>query len=92
MAEAKPMEVIDAVDIVDVVVMVDKPEELELAIRLSAPVAKLTAIIQIDAESGNTLRKEKTAEESMGINAASEGFQPIPESTVSPTNIQNSGR
>jgi hypothetical protein len=53
---AKAMGVVDVVDTVESV-------ELETATKVSAPIAKLTVIMQMHAESGNALRREETTEE-----------------------------
>jgi hypothetical protein len=53
---AEAMGVEDAVDTVDTVEAV----EPETATKVSAAIAKLTAILQMHAESGNALRREET--------------------------------
>jgi hypothetical protein len=70
----------DTVDAVDVVEAV----EAETAMRVSAPIAKLTAILQMHAESGNALRREETTTSAF---ASSAGSQATSNSTASPTNI-----
>jgi len=70
----------DAVDAVDAVEAV----EAESATRVSAPIAKLTAILQMHAESGNALRREETT---MSTFACSAGSQATWKSTASPTNV-----
>ena len=63
MAEAETeavgmVDVVDAVDVEDSVDIVDTVEavEPETAMKVSAPIAKLTAILQMDAGSGNMPR------------------------------------
>jgi hypothetical protein len=52
-------EAVDAEDTVDAV------EVVEITMRVSALIAKLTAILQMHAESGNVLKREETAEETV---------------------------
>jgi len=58
MAEAEAVGALDVVEAVDMVDGVDTEEavEPETATKVSAPIAKLTAILQMHAESGNVLR------------------------------------
>ena len=80
------VEAVDAVDAVDTVDMVDA----EIAMKVSAPIAKLTARIQMHAESGNVLRREETT---MSAFASSVGSHTMAKSIASPTNIlRNSGK
>jgi hypothetical protein len=74
------VEVVEAVDAVDAV-------EAEIVTRVSAPIAKLTAILQTHAESGNALRREETAEETTSAFATSAGSQVTSKSIASPTNV-----
>jgi len=74
---AEAMGAVDAVDAVEAV-------EAEIATRVSAPIAKLTAILQMHAESGNALRREQTM---MSAFASSAGFQATSKSIASPTNV-----
>ena len=91
-AEAEAVGMVDAEDMVDVedtvdtVDMVDKEEavELETAMKVSAPIAKLTAILQMHAESGNVLRREQTP---MSAFVSSAGSQDTSKSIASPTNV-----
>jgi len=66
---------VDAVEAVEVV---------EAATRVSAPIAKLTAILQMHAESENALRREETT---MSAFASSAGFQATSKLIVSPINV-----
>jgi len=75
---------VDGVDAVDVV---DEAVEPDTAKRVSAPIAKLTAILQMHAGSGNALRREETMEEKMSASASSTGNQAISKSIVSPINV-----
>ena len=70
----------DAVDTVDTVEAV----EPETATKVSAPIAKLTAILQMHAESGNALRREETT---MSAFVSSAGFQDTSKSIASPTSV-----
>jgi hypothetical protein len=76
----------DAVDTVDTVDMVDTVEAVEpvTARKVSAPIAKLTAIRQMHAESGNALRREETT---MSAFVSSVGSQAMSKSIASPTNV-----
>jgi hypothetical protein len=86
------MVVAEAVGVVDVVLVADaedavdamKAVEPETATKVSAPIAKLTAILQIHAESGNALRGEETT---MSAFVSSEGSQDTSKSIASPTNV-----
>ena len=68
---------VDSVDAVDAV-------EAEIATSASAPIAKLTAILQMHAESGNVLRREETT---ISAFASSAGSQATSKSIASPTNV-----
>jgi hypothetical protein len=70
----------DPVDTVDTVEAV----EPETATKVSAPSAKLTAILQMHAESGNALRREETT---MSAFVSSAGFQDTSKSIASPTSV-----
>jgi len=76
--------VVDTVDAVDTVEAVE-PETVMI---VSAPIAKLTAILQMHAESGNVLRREETT---MSAFVSSAGSQATSKSIVSPTNVYRSG-
>jgi bisphosphoglycerate-independent phosphoglycerate mutase (AlkP superfamily) len=78
-----------AVGVVDAVGAVEAVEavEAEIVTRVSAPIAKLTAILQMHAESGNALRREETAEETTSAFATSAGSQVTSKSIASPTNV-----
>ena len=75
--EAEAVGAVDAVDAVEAV-------EAEIATRVSAPIAKLTAILQMHAESGNALRREETT---MSAFASSAGSQATSKSIASPRNV-----
>jgi len=82
----------EAVGVVDMVVAedtVDTVEAVELvtATKVSAPIAKLTAILQMHTGSGKALRREETMEEMTSRFASSAGCQAMSKSIVSPTNI-----
>jgi len=83
------MEVVDAVDAEDAEDTVDLVEavELETATKVSAPIAKLTAILQMHAGSRNVLRRDETMEEMMSAFASSAGSQDMSKSIASPTNV-----
>jgi len=68
---------VDAVDTVEAV-------ELESATQVSAPIAILTAILQMHAGSGNALRREETMMSAFASNA---GSQDTSKSIASPTNL-----
>ena len=74
--------VVDTEDAVDAMKMVD-PDK---AMKVSAPIAKLTAIRQMHAESANTHRREETTE-MISAFASSVGSQATPNSIASPTNV-----
>ena len=76
----------DAVDAVDTVETV----EPETAMKVSVPIAKLTAILQMHAGSTNTLRREETTER-MSEFASSAGSQATSKSIASPTRVSRSG-
>jgi hypothetical protein len=81
-----------AVGVVEVVVTADADNavdtmeavEPETPTKVNAPIAKLTAILQMHAESGNALRKEETM---MSAFVSSAGSQDTSKSIASPTNV-----
>ena len=75
-----------AVGVVEAKVMdaVDEAVEPETATKVSAPIAKLTAILRMHADSEKALRREETT---MSVFAASAGFQATSKSIASPTNV-----
>jgi len=91
------VDVVDAVNAVDAVDAVDaeKAVKAEIATEMgnkgSAPIAKLTAIPQMQAENGNALWREDTAEvtaeETMSTFATSAGSQAKSKSIALPTNM-----
>jgi len=78
--------------VVDMVVAADSENavdtmeavEPETAATVSAPIAKLTAILQMHAECGNDLRREETT---MSIFVSSAGCQETSKLIASPTNV-----
>jgi hypothetical protein len=76
----------DAVDTADTMDTVDTEEavEPETATKVVAPIAQLTAILQMHAESGNALRREETT---MTAFVSSAGSQDTSKSIASPTNV-----
>jgi hypothetical protein len=96
-AGAKAEDVVDMVDVVDVVDVVDaeKAVKAEIAMamgnRVSAPIAKLTAIPQMQAGNGNVLRRQETAEETakatMSAFERRASSQATIKSIASPTNM-----
>jgi hypothetical protein len=88
-AEADALGVVNVVDAEDAVDTVDTVEavEQETATKVSAPIANLTAILQMHAGSGNALRREKTTEEMTCAFASSVGSQAMSKSIASPTNV-----
>jgi hypothetical protein len=80
---------VDAVDSVDAVDMVDAVHavhvvEPETATKVSALIAKFTAILQMQAENTNTLRREETT---VSAFASSAGSEAMSRSITSPTNV-----
>jgi hypothetical protein len=81
-----------AMGVVDVLVVADAEDgvdtmeavEPETATTVSAPIAKMTAILQMQAESGNALRMEETT---MSALVSSAGSQDTSKSIASPTNV-----
>ena len=88
MAEA--VGVVDTEDGVDAVDSVEAVE-LETAIKVSAPIAKLAAILQMHAGSGNTPRREETMEETTRAFAASAGSQVMSKLIASPPDVYRNG-
>jgi len=95
-AEAEAVGVVDAEDAEDAedaVHTADTVEavEPETAMKVSAPIAKLTAILQMHAGSGNAPRREETmeetTEETTSAFASSAGSQDMSKSITSPTNV-----
>jgi len=90
-AEAMGMlDVVDAVDAEDAVDIVDMVEavEPEAATKVSAPIAKLTAMLQtVHAGSGNAPRREETTEEMTSAFVSSAGSQATSKSIASPTKV-----
>jgi hypothetical protein len=80
------VDVEDAVDAEDTVDTVDTEEDVEpeTATKVSAHIAKLTAILQMHAESGNEFRREETP---MSAFVSSAGSQDTSKSIASPTNV-----
>jgi hypothetical protein len=76
----------DAVDTVDIVDTVEAVEP-QTAMKLSAIIAKLTAILQMHAGSGNAPRWEETTEEMTSALPSSVGSQAMSKSIASPTNV-----
>jgi hypothetical protein len=83
-AEAKDVGMVDVVDAEDMVDTVDTVEavEPETATKVSGPTAKLTAILQMHAGSGNAFRREKTMEEMTSAFASSAGSQAMSKSIL----------
>jgi len=73
----------DAVNIVDTVEAV----EPETATKVSAPIAKFTAILQMHAGSGNAPRREEITEETTSAFVSSAGSQATSKSIASATNV-----
>ena len=92
MAEAKgeALGVPGVVDVVDAMDMVEAVEP-ETATKVSAPIAKLTAILQMHAGSGNVLKREETMEETTQVTknafASIAGSQVMSKSIAYPTNV-----
>ena len=80
------MGVVDADDAVDAVDTMDTVEaaEPETASKVSAPIATLTAILQIDAGSRNAVRREETTMSAFDFSA---GSQDMPKPIASPTDV-----
>jgi len=67
------VDAVNAVNVVDAVNAVKAEIATAMGNRVSAPIAKLTAILQMHAENRNTLRREETAEEAMSAFGTSAG-------------------
>ena len=65
---------------------VDEAVEPETATKVSAPIAKLTAILQMHAGNANTLRREETTA-TISAFASSAGSQAMSKSIASPTSV-----
>jgi len=61
--------------------------EPETATKVSAPITKLTAILQMHAGSGNAPRGEENTEETTSAFASSGGSKVMSKSIASPTNV-----
>jgi hypothetical protein len=81
-AEAIGAAVVDVEEAVDAVETVN----LETVTKVSAPIAKLTAILQMHAESANACRREETTE-IMSAFASSACSQATSKSIWSPANV-----
>jgi len=79
--------VVDLEDVVHAVVLVEVVEP-EIATKVSARIATLTAIIQMHAESGNALRREETT---MSTFVSLAGSQETSKSIASPRNMSRTG-
>jgi len=81
---------VDKVDTVDTMDMVDMEEaaDTETVMKVGAPIAKMTAILQMHAESSNALRREETT---MRAFVSSVRSQDMSMSIPSPTNVYSSG-
>jgi ribosome-binding ATPase YchF (GTP1/OBG family) len=77
------VDVVDTVDTVDAVHAVHAVEP-ETATKVSALIAKFTAILQMQAENTNTLRREETT---MSAFASSAGSDAMSRLIASPTNV-----
>jgi hypothetical protein len=84
---AKAEDAVDAVNAVDMEKAVKAETATDMGNSVSAPIAKLTAILQMHAEDGNALRRQETAEEVMSTFTTSAGLQTISKSIVSPRNV-----
>jgi hypothetical protein len=69
---------------------VDEAVEPETATKVSAPIAKLTPILQMHAENTNMLRREETTA-TMSAFGSSPGSQAMSKSITSPTSVYRSG-
>jgi hypothetical protein len=76
-----------AVDAVDMEKAVKAEIAMDMGNRVSAPIAKLTAILQMHAENGNAIRREETAEDMMSAFATSTGSQATSKWIASPINV-----
>jgi hypothetical protein len=78
--------VVDAEDVVDAVGTVEAVEP-ETATKVSAPIAKLTAILQLHEGSGTAPRREEMTEETMNAFPSTAGSQVMSKSIASPINV-----
>jgi hypothetical protein len=83
------VDMLDEADVEDAVDMVDTVDavEPETATKVSALIAKLTAIQQMHAESGNVPRREETMNETMSALVSGVRSQDTSKSIASPTNV-----
>ena len=83
------VDMVDAVDMEDTVDTVDTAEavEPETVTKVSAPIAKLTAIRQMHSGIGSAPRREETTEETTSALASSAGSKEMSKSIESPTNV-----
>jgi hypothetical protein len=83
---AEAVGIVDAEDAEDAVDAVDTAEsvEPETATKVSAPIAKLTAIQQIHTGNGNTLRRKETT---ISVFPSCGGSYNTSKSIASPTNV-----
>jgi hypothetical protein len=72
-AGAEAEDAVDAVNAVDTEKAVKAEIATDMGNRVSAPIAKLTAILQMHTENRNALRRQETAEEMMSAFATSVG-------------------
>jgi len=86
-ARAKAEDAGDLVNAVDMEKAVKAETATDMGNSVSAPTAKLTAILQMHTENGNALRREETAEQVMSTFATSAGLQTVSQSIVSPRNV-----
>jgi len=90
LARLRARDVVDAVGAIEAGEGVDVVDA-EIVIRVSAPIAKFTALVQMHAERGNTLRREETAEETMSAFSTSAGSHATSKSIASPTKVPWNG-
>jgi len=85
-ARAEAVGVVNREDMVDMLDMVDTVEAVEpkTATKLSAPIAKMTAILQMHDESGNAHRREETI---LSASASTARCQDTLKSGASPTHV-----
>jgi hypothetical protein len=79
-------DVLDAEDSINTVDTVEAVQP-ETATKVSAPIAQLTAILQMHAGNGNAVRREKTTEKMTTALASSAGSQAMSKLIASPTNV-----
>jgi len=78
------VESVEAVDTVEAVEAVDAVEAVEAATRVSAPIAKLSVILQLHTESENVLRRDETI---MSAFDSSAGLKATSKWIASPSNM-----